>query len=151
MIELKVKKLDDKAVLPSYATDGSNGLDLTALSINPQRDKDGDNHLLTVHTGLSIEIPEGYVGLIFPRSSISNKPFSLANAVGVIDSDYRGEITFKFRYNGQNHTNWTARGYDTGDRVGQLLLVEVPKVQVVEVESLEETTRGSGGYGSTGQ
>jgi dUTP pyrophosphatase len=146
-MQLKVKKLNPEAVLPSYATDGSNGLDLTATGVIHR------DNTIEVHTGISVEIPEGYVGLLFPRSSVAKKNLMLANSVGVIDSDYRGELILQFKIIPEDSKAGLfkyAKAYKTGERVGQLVLMEVPKVEVVEAEELEDTERGVGGFGSTG-
>lgn len=166
-MKVKVKKLHPDAVIPSYATDGSAGMDLTATRI--EYDDDGN---LVAHTDLAFEIPKGWVGLLFPRSSISKKDLSLANAVGVLDSDYRGEVTFKFRsrFNFVNplkfwwdtiirekrvvfhHVYHQWRNvYGKGDRIGQIIIVKHPSVVFEEVDNLSETERGNGGYGSTGR
>ena len=116
-------------------------MDLTAVSI----DFDEWEHL-TYHTGLSIEIPEGYVGLLFPRSSVYKTGQFLTNSVGVIDSGYRGEIMLKYT----RDTHSDKKAYRPGDRVGQIIILPYPKVEFEEVESLSQTERGSGGYGSTG-
>lgn len=105
-----------------------------------------DTAFVEYGTDISIEIPPGYVGLIYPRSSISNTPFSLCNSVGVIDSGYRGEITFRFR-----QTSSLGKPYKPGDRVGQLIIVPYPKIELVEVTELSNSDRGTGGYGSTGE
>lgn len=96
-------------------------------------------------TGLAVEIPKGYVGLIFPRSSCYKAGMLLTNCVGVIDSDYRGEIKAVFVSDGQY------RQYEVGDRVCQLVISPVPAVKFVEVQELSRTERGAGGYGSTGK
>jgi dUTP pyrophosphatase len=101
-----------------------------------------------------VEIPPGYVGLLFPRSSITKKNFVLGNSVGVIDSDYRGEITFVFKLIPEDSAANLfkfSKAYKQGERIGQLLLVECPKLEVIEVEELDDTERGSGGFGSSGQ
>jgi dUTP pyrophosphatase len=98
-------------------------------------------------TGLALEIPEGYVGLIFPRSSISKTSLSLANCVGVIDSGYRGEILLKFRTDANNKTGH----YTIGDRIGQLLIIPYPQIEFEEVLELSDTIRSGGGFGSSGQ
>lgn len=146
-MKLKVKKLVPDAVLPSYATDGSNGLDFTATGVVYRED------IIEVRTGIAVEIPEGHVGLLFPRSSITKKNFVLANSVGVIDSDYRGEINFNFRIVPESNAAGMFKynkAYKQGERVGQLVIVEIPKMEVVEVKDLSDTVRGTGGYGSTG-
>ena len=96
-------------------------------------------------TGLAMEIPKGYVGLIFPRSSISKTSHSLRNAVGVIDSGYRGEIIFKFSINTHN-----SPVYEVGERIGQMIIMPYPQVEFEEAFELSKTERGKGGYGSTG-
>jgi dUTP pyrophosphatase len=100
--------------------------------------------MVTYNTGLAIEIPEGHVGLLFPRSSISKTVLSLANSVGVIDSGYRGSIMFKFRYPEEGMV------YDVGDRVGQIIIMPYPTIEFEETEELSSTERGQGGFGSTG-
>lgn len=144
-MKLQVKKLITEAVLPTYATEGSNGLDITATALVFTTD------YLEIRTGIAVSVPKGYVGLLFPRSSVSKKNLVLSNSVGVIDEDYRGEITFRFKVldNGA-HFNKFENIYKVGERVGQLLLVELPKIEVVEVKDLDETKRNTGGYGSTG-
>ena len=138
-MKVKIKKLHPDAVIPSYAKPGDAGMDI--VSIRKANDKHGN----CVHyTGISLEIPDGYVGLIYPRSSISKTSCALRNSVGVIDSGYRGEIIFKFIcYSGLNH-------YNVGDRIGQLIIMPYPQVEFEEVEELSQTERGDGGYGSTG-
>ncbi len=145
MLYVKIKKLNEKAVIPKYATYGDAGLDLTAISekiffVN-------DVPTVEYGTGLSVEIPEGYVGFIFPRSSIGSRTtLSLANSVGVIDSGYRGEIKFQFR------DLDTARGklYKLGERIGQLVIMPYPKIELVESLDLANSERSVGGFGSSG-
>lgn len=158
-MKVKIKKLREDAVIPSYAKEGDAGLDLTAVDIYTETKQeieefefDGKMHrrvhetnVLVAKTGLAIEIPFGYVGLLFPRSSISNKELSLKNSVGVIDPGYRGEVTLKFReFDNKKMT------YNVGDRVGQLIIFPFPKIELVVTDSLSETERGTGGYGSSG-
>jgi dUTP pyrophosphatase len=140
-IELKIKKLHSEAIIPQYAKPGDAGLDLVAIS----EEWNEDNTMVTYGTGLAIEIPEGHVGLIFPRSSISKTTLNLSNSVGVIDSGYRGPIMFKFRYLENGDV------YEVGDRIGQLVIMEIPKVNIIEVQELSSTERGEGGFGSTGK
>ena len=137
-MKIKMKKLHPDAVIPRYAKAGDAGLDLTAVEIV------ADGSLLTYKTGLAVEIPNGYVGLLFPRSSVYKTGQTLTNCVGIIDSGYRGEIMMKFSFSPQGLE------YEVGDRIGQLLIMPYPKVEFVEVDELSETSRGSGGYGSTG-
>ena len=144
-MKLKVKKLNQEAVLPSYATEGSNGLDLTATAIVTFA-----NHI-EVRTAISVEIPKGYVGLLFPRSSITKTNMMLGNSVGVIDSDYRGEIILKFKVLDESGILYKHdKIYKQGDKVGQLVLVPAPTLEIEDVKELEETERGEGGFGSSG-
>jgi dUTP pyrophosphatase len=139
-MKIKIKKLHPDAIIPKYAKLGDAGMDLTALT-----EKWNDtNTMVTYDTGLSIEIPEGFVGLLFPRSSISKTILSLSNSVGVIDSGYRGPIMFKFRYPEEGMV------YDVGDRIGQIIIIPYPTIEFEEVEELSSTERGEGGFGSTG-
>ena len=139
-LKVKIKKLSKDSVLPTYSKYGDAGLDLTAISEKWNE----DNSIVTYDTGLAIEIPKGYVGLLFPRSSIYKTSLDLTNAVGVIDSGYRGSIMLKFRYVEEGMV------YDVGDRVGQLIIMPYPQIEFEESEELSETERGSGRYGSTG-
>lgn len=146
MIELKVKKLNEEAVIPKYAKEGDACFDLTAISVRRT------NIFIEFGTGLAMEIPEGYVGLIFPRSSITKKDIMLKNSVGVIDSGYRGEI--KFRFIKSKHTDDGSvfyQSYKEGDRVGQMMIIERPFVNIKVVDELNTSERGKGGYGSTGE
>jgi len=141
-MEVNIKKLNESAVIPTYAKQGDAGLDLTAVSMDVIDNK-GSGYI-EYGTGLAIEIPQGYVGLIYPRSSISKTGLILSNSVGVIDSGYRGEIKFRFK--------WVkdADRYNIGDRIGQLVVMPYPQVTLIEKEELVETDRGDGGFGSTG-
>ena len=147
MLEAKIKKLHKDAVIPKYETVGSVGMDLTAVS------KEYDEHGNVVFgTGLAIQIPEGYYADLRPRSSISKYDLVLANSVGTIDSDYRGELILKFKpsvYFGVNRGDDDGVMYDVGDRIAQLVILPYPKVSFVEVDELSETERGTGGFGST--
>jgi dUTP pyrophosphatase len=140
-MEVKVKKMHAEAVIPSYSKPGDAGLDLTAVS----EEWNEGNTMVTYGTGLSIEIPEGYVGLLFPRSSVCKTSLNLSNSVGVIDSGYRGEIMLKYRYPEEGSV------YDLGDRVGQLIIMPYPQIKLIEAEELSSTERGEGGYGSSGK
>lgn len=139
-MNVKIKKLTDRAKTPSYAKKGDAGMDLTATS----KKQEGKN--VVYGTGLAMEIPEGYVGLLFPRSSLTNYDLSLGNHVGVVDSGYRGEILFKFKRTDLEHFS---KEYDVGDRIGQVLIVPYPKVEFIEVADLSSSERGTNGYGST--
>ena len=138
-MKVKIKKLHVDAIIPSYSKAGDAGVDLH--SVRTDKDKyQNDVH----YTGLAIEIPEGHVGLLFPRSSISKTSCSLRNAVGVIDSGYRGEIMLKFACSSNLNC------YKVGDRVGQLIIMPYPQVEFEQVEELSDSDRGEGGFGSTG-
>ncbi len=149
-MKVKIKKLHDNAVIPKYAKDGDAGLDLVATTIN----KDSELYI-EYGTGLSVEIPKGYVGLIFPRSSNSNKTLILSNSVGVVDSGYRGEIKLRFKdafgLGGEESMILDAQEYTLGDKVGQLVIMPYPEIEFEEVEKLADSERGAGGYGSTGK
>jgi dUTP pyrophosphatase len=141
-VELKIKRLHPEAVIPSFAKHGDAGMDLTAVS----QSVDADSNFV-YHIGLAVEIPEGYVGLLFPRSSNSKKDLLLSNSVGVIDSGYRGELMLKFKYINANHP----KHYGVGERVAQLVIMKLPFIDVVEVDELSSSERGEGGFGSTGK
>ena len=143
-MKVRFKKLVPEAVAPYQATDGSAGWDLTATSKELIQGKKA-----IYGTGLSVEIPKGYVGLLFPRSSIHKKALRLSNSVGVIDSDYRGEIKAVFDRLSTWPYEWEI--YQTGDRICQLIILPVPTIEWEESEDLTNTERGSGGYGSTGR
>lgn len=138
MMQVKIKKLHENAVIPQYAKKGDAGLDLTATSLAIQ----GYNYVYG--TGLAVEIPEGHVGLLFPRSSISKTGMWQTNSVGVIDSGYRGEIKVVLRTDGTH-----AEAYKVGERIAQLIIVPYPKIELLEVGELSDTDRGEGGFGST--
>jgi dUTP pyrophosphatase len=142
-MQVRVKKIHDDAVIPAYGKPGDAGLDLTATSI--EKDSFGN---VVYGTGLAIEIPAGYVGLIFPRSSNSKTDLYLTNHVGVVDSGYRGEIMFKFR---ANPSLINAVIYQVGDRVGQLIIIPYPQIELTESAELSDSERGAGGFGSTGK
>ena len=137
-MRIKIKKLHEDATIPKYAHYGDAAVDLTA--IRQWEDNYGN---LCYGTGIAIEIPEGYVGLLFPRSSVSKTNLRLCNSVGVIDSGYRGEVMLKFDKTGEKQ-------YEAGDRIGQLMLVPIPSIQFVQVANLPQSDRGLGGFGSTG-
>lgn len=141
-MEVKIKKLVPEAIVPVYAKEGDAGLDLTATS------REINNQFIELGTGLAIEIPKGFVGLIFPRSSISKTDLILANSVGVIDSGYRGEIKCRFK---ANKSVDIMTMYSVGEKVAQLIIVPYPQINLVEVDELTDTARGEGGFGSTGK
>jgi len=136
---LKVKRLNKNSVLPSYAKRGDAGMDLTAVSLSKTI------QYYEYGTGLAVEIPYGYVGLIFPRSSISKTDHFLRNSVGVIDSGYRGEVKLRMSLPALGQ-----KQYKVGEKIGQLMIIKLPWVDIEEAEELSETDRGDGGFGSTG-
>ena len=138
---VKVKKLHENAVVPSYSKPGDAGMDLTITSVITNTEFD-----VSYGFGIAMEIPNGYVGLVFPRSSVRNQDLLLTNCVGVIDSGYRGEIqaTFK-KTNGLDSSK-----YNVGDRGAQIIILPYPQVFMVESDELSDTERGTGGFGSTG-
>ena len=142
-MQVKIKRLHPEAVIPSYSKHGDAAMDLTAISVSK------DDHGNAVYgTGLAIEIPYGYVGLLFPRSSNSKTDLYLTNHVGVIDSGYRGEIMFKYRsINGLLNS----KVYQLGERIGQLIIVPYPQIELIESDELSDSERGEGGFGSTGK
>lgn len=132
-------KLAEGAVLPTRGKPGDAGLDLTAIKM--QLHGDGT---LEYDTGVHVEIPPGFVGLVFPRSSISNTKMQLSNSVGVIDENYRGPIKFHFK-----PSTVGSGKYNVGDRVGQLIIMPYPQVELNVVEELSDTVRGEQGFGSS--
>lgn len=135
---IRFKKLDPFAMAPLQATEGAAAVDLIATSVN------NDNGLYCeIGSGLAFEIPKGYVGLLFPRSSVSKTGAWLANSVGVIDSDYRGEVRARY-YEGHE-------SFSVGERFAQLMIVPIPQVKYQLVDQLDETARGTGGFGSSGK
>lgn len=142
-LTVKIKLLVKHAEIPQYTREGDAGLDLVATDVYHNKDFD----FVEYGTGLAVQVPEGYVGLLFPRSSISKTPHLLCNSVGVIDSNYTGEIKMRFT---------TKEGredleYCVGDRIGQLIIIPYPTVKFEEVENLDNTNRGSEGFGSSGK
>lgn len=172
-LKVNIKRLSDNAVIPTYAHATDAGMDLVATS------KTIDEYGNVVYgTGIALEIPDGYVGLVFPRSSNSKKHLLLTNSVGIIDSGYRGEIMFKYRSSaitvcyrkfkdrlaqlllgsrrsqkrrGVHTETWHLSEYEVGDRVGQLIILPYPRVEFEETNELSASDRGTGGYGSTGK
>ena len=143
-MKINIKKLHPEAVIPKYAKEGDAGLDLVATSIISET-----HTQITYGLGVALEIPNGFVGLVFPRSSIRKTRLQLSNSVGVIDSGYRGELqaTFnKITTTLENQKN----DYKVGDRVAQIMIIPHPSIDFQEVEYLSNTQRGEGGFGSTG-
>lgn len=166
-MEVKIKKLHKDAIIPTYAKDGDAGMDLIAINRDYILINENLPDYIEYKTGLSIEIPFGYVGLIFPRSSNSKVDLYLSNSVGVIDSGYRGEISFRYKldtsYNSvvsQDKDEFYltdcqgekfCKVYSIGDKIGQLIIIPYPQIEFKEVDELSETYRGIGGFGSTGK
>ena len=164
-MEIRFKKLVPEAVTPFKKYDVDAGFDMTAIWI-----KETDKYT-EYGTGITLEIPNGYVGLMFPRSSIRDMDFTLKNSVGVIDASYRGEIKFSFlnaihdvfkdKSNSKQYKdgkiidigllNRHMHKYNIGERVGQIVFVKIPDVKMVESMELNETKRGTAGYGSSGK
>lgn len=146
MAVLKIKKLSDRAIIPTRGTKGSAGLDLYALLDIPLTINPGE--LVRVNTGIAIELPsEDYVAYVYARSGLGVKHgICLSNGVGVIDSDYRGEICVGL-------CNVSDKPYtiEPFERIAQLVVAPVCQLEPVEVQELSETERGQGGFGSTGK
>tara|TARA_R110000868_G_scaffold79803_1_gene226939 strand:+ start:39 stop:563 length:525 start_codon:yes stop_codon:yes gene_type:complete len=174
-MNVKIKKVHANAKIPTYGKPGDAGMDLTCVTVSYA---DG---CIVYDTGIQIEIPEGYVGLLFPRSSLSKLDIMLTNHVGVIDSGYRGNIMFKYKPTKEHYDaaknlinfkididsgkfNYHATKeheyykysnsstcYAVGDRIGQIIILPYPQITFEETEELSVTERGTGGYGSTGK
>jgi dUTP pyrophosphatase len=144
-MKVKFKKTLPNAITPSYAVEGDACMDLFAASF--EFDEFGNR---CYDTGVAFEIPEGYVGLVFPRSSISKTTLSLRNAVAVIDSGYRGSIVLKFKRTPPGLPPYQAHMYEKSDRIGQIMIIPRPEIELEQVEELSYTRRGTGGFGSTG-
>ena len=141
-MELKIKLIENGQV-PVRKHDTDAGMDCYSRGKNI----DWDKGLVEYPLGFAMEIPEGYVGLLFPRSSVKDKSLQLANCVGVIDSSYRGEVKAVFRITDFSNHNF----YEVGDRVCQVIVIPYPKVEIKVVEELSSSERGTGGFGSTGK
>lgn len=140
-MQVQVQLLHPNAKLPARASEGAAGFDLCAVAVDGLAMS--DKYLYTYHTGLAVKVPDGYVGLLFARSSVSKTGAILANCVGVLDPDYRGEIALKFYHSDE-------APYPEGARVGQLVILPAPAVEFQAVDTLDTTRRGAGGFGSTG-
>lgn len=151
-MEIKIKILNTNAVAPNYSRLGDAGLDLTATSFT--FDEEGN---AVYGIGIAVEIPLGYMGLIFPRSSVSKKELLLSNSVGVIDSNYRGELIVKFKpfkskakHFDPNKIFTQKKYYEIGERIAQLIILPIPQINIKIVDELSETNRGEAGFGSSG-
>jgi dUTP pyrophosphatase len=154
-MKVRIKKLSELAVIPSYAKDGDAGMDVIATSIISDTPTQ-----ITYGLGIALEIPKGFVGLVFPRSSIRKTGLQLSNSVGVIDSGYRGELqaTFNKLFGGEAmYDEMKVKEiqpndfYKVGDRVAQIMIIPHPPIEFEEVDELSDTERGEGGFGSTGK
>jgi dUTP pyrophosphatase len=143
-MQVRIKKLNENAVIPSYAKDGDAGMDLVATSIISTTSTQ-----ITYGIGLAMEIPKGFVGLIFPRSSVRKTRLMLSNCVGVVDSGYRGELQATF--NKINNDSVSENDYKVGDRIAQIMIIPHPPIEFEEADELSDTERGEGGFGSTGK
>lgn len=140
-MQVKFKKLHPSAVLPSYSRKGDAAMDVSAISIVEET-----SEYIEYGTGLSYELPEGWVALAFPRSSLSKQDLTLSNSVGVLDSNYRGELRWRFR----KTKGEQSKVYQIGNRIGQILILPHPIIEPIEVDELSETNRGQNGFGSSG-
>ncbi|MBQ7460229.1 MAG: dUTP diphosphatase [Oscillospiraceae bacterium] len=144
-MEIKIKKLSEHAITPRRSSSSAAGADLYALLSEPLEIAPGDTAFIP--TGISAEIPEGYAGFVFARSGLASKVgLAPANKVGVVDSDYRGEIIVALH----NHSDSSAT-VRSGDRVAQLVVMPVVTADYIEADELSGTERGAGGFGSTGK
>ena len=146
-MKVKIKKLHSDAIIPKYAKDGDAGMDLYAVEVKHHFDAvTGDLTKVIVDSGLAFEIPKGFVGLVFPRSSIQSTGLRLTNCVGVIDSGYRGPVKAVF-----DIKDPSLAYYEKGDRFAQMMIIPHPYIEFQEVKELSSTERGEGGFGSTGK
>ena len=142
--KIKVKKLNENAIIPTYGTQFSAGADVYALC--DKKLSFAPNETILVKTGVAFEIPEGYAGFVFARSSLGyKKGLAPANKVGVIDSDYRGELMVPLH----NHSS-EIQEIQNGERIAQIIFMPYLKAEFFEEENLSDTVRGMGGFGSTG-
>jgi dUTP pyrophosphatase len=144
-MQVRIKKLNENAVIPTYAKEGDAGMDVIATSIISDTPTQ-----ITYGLGIALEIPNGFVGLVFPRSSIRKTRLQLSNSVGVIDSGYRGELQATFNKiitTIENQKN----DYKIGDRIAQIMIIPYPPIEFEEANELSDTERGEGGFGSTGK
>jgi dUTP pyrophosphatase len=145
MIELRVKKLHPDAIMPRYQTEGSACVDLHVVGLAAPIALEGGESM-TFQTGIAFEVPRGYVMLVFSRSGHAFKnDVRLGNCVAVIDSDYRGEVKIRLRAESSG-----GLVVSNGDRIAQAMLVKLPEAELIEVDELSETERGTNGFGSTG-
>lgn len=139
-MKIKFKKLSKISKIPSFANEGDAGMDLIATTVKHS------SNFYEYGTGLAMEIPKGYVGLLFPRSSISNTDHYLRNSVGVIDSGYRGEIKVRMSV-----PDLGKKEYEIGDKIAQLVILKLPSIDIEEVKILDVSSRGDKCFGSSGK
>ncbi len=139
-MKIKFKKMHPDAIIPKHNLEGDAGLDLTAVS----KEFDAEHQVMVYDTGVAVELPVGHVGLLCPRSSISDVSLYLANSVGIVDENFRGSIKAKFRA-----TDYLYKSYEVGDRICQLVVVPYIVVEPVEVSELSPSVRGDAGFGSS--
>ena len=154
-MEIRFKKLVPEAKTPYKKIDVDAGFDLFATDVEI------NENYVQYKTGIAVEIPEGYVGLVFPRSSVSNYDLMLKNGVGVIDASYRGEIMCRFNkepyiYNKLENINsgkslTIGKIYEVGERVAQIVFIAIPQITLIESEELSDSVRGEGSFGSSGR
>ncbi len=137
-VTVKIKKIHPDAKLPKYAKEGDACMDVASTRMEIT------DKFIEYGTGLTLEIPEGYVCLLFPRSSVTNKDMMLKNSIGVLDSGYRGEMIFRFH-------RFSNEIYEVGERIGQIMVIPRPYMVIEEVDNLSESERGTGGFGHTGK
>ena len=143
-VQVNIKKLNDDAVLPRYSSEYAAGADLFSSS---ETFDIGAGETVLVHTGIAIELPVGYVGLVYARSGLaSKKGLAPANKVGIVDSDYRGELMVAIH----NHS-LAPQSIEAGERMAQLVIVPYLRAEYELADSLSDTERGTGGFGSTGK
>lgn len=140
-MELKIKRLTPNAVLPQYMSDGAGAFDLVATEGGCVYPDDS----CTISTGIAMEIPRGFTGIVCPRSGLGIK-HDIDSHMGVIDSDYRGEVKVHLRNLSTNNYH-----FKVGDRVAQMVILPTPPIEIIEVDTLGNTERGEGGFGSTGK
>ena len=140
MIDVKIRKVHPDAVIPFRAHTTDAGMDVTEISMEMTED------YVEYDTGLQFQLPEGYVMLIFPRSSNSKKDLLLCNSVGILDAGYTGNLKLRFKLTTEGYTE---KIYNPGDKVGQIMIIPYPEINFIETEVFNETERGDGGFGST--
>jgi dUTP pyrophosphatase len=133
---------DISTTLPHYSREGDGAVDVYATAIT--NEKGYFHEYIEYGTNLAFEIPEGYGAFLLPRSSVSNKNLILSNSIGLVDSNYRGEVKWRF------YKKWGYEQYNIGDRIGQMIVLPLPKLEFELVDVLSNTNRGAGAYGSSG-